>query len=157
MIERLYDASRAGVNIELIVRGVCCLRPGVKGVSENIRVISIVGRFLEHSRVFWFDNGGSPELYLSSADLMGRNLDRRVELMFPIEDPAWVEIIRREVLEQALKDNVRARLLNADGTHSRIVPSNGDQPVDSQLTTLQTRTKSTAAKQVVLRESAQAT
>jgi len=156
VIERLYDASRAGVNIELIVRGVCCLRPGVKGVSENIRVISIVGRFLEHSRVFWFDNGGSPELYLSSADLMGRNLDRRVELMFPIEDPAWVEIIRREVLEQALKDNVRARVLNADGTHSRVAPSNGDQLVDSQLTTLQARTKSTAAKQVVVRESAQA-
>ncbi|HXG01733.1 MAG TPA: polyphosphate kinase 1, partial [Bacteroidota bacterium] len=116
MIETLYEASRAGVKIDMIVRGVCSLRPGVKGVSDNIRVISIVGRFLEHSRVFYFLNDGKPELYCSSADLMGRNLDRRVELMFPIEDQLAADMIKRETLEAAWQDNVAARVLASDGS-----------------------------------------
>lgn len=137
MIETFYEASRAGVKIDLIIRGVCCLRPGVKGWSENIRVVSIVGRFLEHSRVFYFANDGRPEMYLSSADLMGRNLDRRVELMFPVEDRAWAEIIRREVLENALADNMHSRMLTPEGTYIRRTPENGDQIVESQAATIQ--------------------
>ncbi len=109
MIEKLYEASKAGVKIDLIVRGICSLRPGVKGVSETVRVVSIVGRFLEHSRVFYFENGGSPELFLSSADLMSRNLYRRVELMFPIEDANMIKSIKSEVLDTALADKIRAR------------------------------------------------
>lgn len=141
MIEVLYEASKAGVKIELIIRGICSLRPGVKGVSENIHVRSIVGRFLEHSRAFYFANDGKPELYLGSADLMGRNLDRRVELMFPIEDRYWQEIIKREVLDTALRDSVRARTLLADGTHSHIQPTNGEQLIESQQHIIQSRLK----------------
>ena len=132
MIMTLYDASKAGVSIDLIVRGVCCLRPGVPGVSENIRVISIVGRFLEHSRVFYAWNNGSPELYMGSADIMGRNLDQRVELLFPIEDPALLEAARQEALESALKDTMRARVLQSDGTYARVVPTNGQELHESQ-------------------------
>ncbi len=139
MIRTLYEASRAGVRIDLIVRGICCLRPGIAGLSENIRVISIVGRFLEHSRVFWFGNDGNPELYLSSADVMGRNLDRRVELMFPVEDPFLAEGIRNEVLESALRDSVRARVLQADGTYLRAMSPAGDAGVDSQAMILRNR------------------
>ncbi len=139
MIGTLYEASKAGVTIDLIVRGVCCLRPGVKGVSETIRVISIVGRFLEHSRVFYFGNGGQPEIYLSSADLMGRNLDRRVELMFPIEDPFLAEGIKHEVLDTALRDNLQARVLTAEGVYRRPAPPDGEERVDSQAFVLQGR------------------
>lgn len=138
-IAALYEASKAGVAIDLIVRGICSLMPGVKGISSNIRVISIVGRFLEHSRVFHFANGGNPELYLSSADMMGRNLDHRVELMFPVEDPEHVATIKAEVLDLALKDTVRARVLGPTGRYSRIVPSNGTESVDSQDTILRSR------------------
>ncbi len=144
MIEVLYEASKAGVKVVLIVRGICSLRPGVKGVSENISVRSIVGRFLEHSRVFHFLNDGSPDLYLSSADLMGRNLDRRVELMFPVEDLYWKEIIKREVLDSALRDNVRARALTAEGVYVRVQPTNGEQQVEAQFSTLQTRIRQQA-------------
>jgi polyphosphate kinase len=153
-IGALYEASRAGVKIDLIVRGVCSLRPGVKDVSENIRVISIVGRFLEHSRVFFFANGGQPEIYLSSADLMGRNLDRRVELMFPIEDQAWAETIRKEVLETALCDTIRARVLRSEGNYERVVPSNGSEIGDSQSSILQSRVKPPMLKQAVPKEGA---
>lgn len=146
VIETLYDASKAGVKIDLIVRGISCLRPGLKGVSENIRVTSIVGRFLEHSRVFYFANDCRPELYLSSADMMGRNLDRRVELMFPISDPALADSIKREVLETALKDNVRARVLNPDGTYRRINPGDGEELCESQLTIMQLRTAMAASR-----------
>jgi polyphosphate kinase len=139
VIKTLYEASQAGVHIDLIVRGICCLRPGIRGISENIRVLSIVGRFLEHSRVFWFANNGNPELYLSSADIMGRNLDRRVELMFPVEDPFLAEGIRHEVLDRATQDTARARILNADGDYIRAVPANDALPIDYQTSTLRNR------------------
>jgi polyphosphate kinase len=141
MIETLYEASREGVKIELIVRGVCSLRPGIKGASDNIRAISIVGRFLEHSRVFYFANDGKPELYLSSADLMGRNLDRRVELMFPIEDATWADAIKQEVLDTALQDTMRARVLSHDGSYNIVTPSNGEKLIESQSAILQMHTK----------------
>src|SRR3954452_8448263 len=109
IIEKLYEASLAGVKIDLIVRGICCLRPGVPGLSENIRVVSIVGRFLEHSRIYYFENAGDAVVYLSSADWMPRNLVRRVEVAFPIEDPALKKEIVNEVLPAFLRDCVKAR------------------------------------------------
>lgn len=118
IIERLYDASEAGVKINLIVRGICCLRPGIKGVSENIKVISIVGRFLEHSRVFYFKSEENEALYLSSADWMNRNLDRRVEVLFPVESSKLVSMIK-EQLNVYLNDNTKARILNMDGTYTK--------------------------------------
>src|SRR6185295_10559070 len=141
MIKKLYAASQAGVTIDLIVRGICCLRPGVKGISDNIRVRSIVGRFLEHSRVFYCFNDNQTELYLSSADLMERNLDRRVEVMFPIEDAAIADWIKQEILDLALQDNVRARRLNPDGTYTRVTPQDGEAPLDSQMVPILTRTE----------------
>lgn len=121
IIDGLYAASAAGVPIDLIVRGVCCLRPGVKGLSENIRVVSIVDRFLEHARIMRFENGGSPEVYLSSADWMRRNLNGRVETTFPVLDPA----LRAEVegiLELQIADDRKARWIRGDGTHTRPLP-----------------------------------
>jgi polyphosphate kinase len=115
----LYRASRAGVRVLLNVRGICCLRPGVKGVSETIEVRSIVDRYLEHARIFYFRNGGNEEVYLSSADWMTRNLDKRVELLFPITEPA---LVRRIVglLETFFSDNVKARRLSSEGTYERV-------------------------------------
>jgi polyphosphate kinase len=127
------------VKINLIVRGVCSLRPGIKSVSENISVRSVVGRFLEHTRVFYFSNDGNPELYLSSADLMGRNLDRRVELIFPIEAIYWQEIMKREALDILLRDNVRARALMADGTYVRVQPTDDEQLLEAQSYTIESR------------------
>ncbi len=132
MIQVLYRASQAGVKVELLVRGICCLRPGVDGLSQNIRVTSIVGRFLEHSRVFYFRNGGKEEIYVGSADLMPRNLDRRVEILFPIQDPRLVRYLRDHVLATQLADTVKARLLRADGTYERVKPAPGESPLDSQ-------------------------
>jgi polyphosphate kinase len=132
MIERLYQAGQAGVKIELIVRGICCLRPGVVGLSESISVRSVVGRFLEHSRIYYFANGGEPEVYLGSADLMQRNLDRRVETLFPIEDPAMVKHIHNNMLAIYLSDNTRARVLLPDGAYARAQPEEGAPPLDSQ-------------------------
>jgi len=132
VIQALYEASRAGVPIDLVVRGVCCLRPGVSGMSETIRVVSIVGRFLEHSRVFAFENGGEPETWLSSADWMPRNFFRRVEIAFPVLDPELARRVREEVFEVPLADNVRARLLGPDGIYARRMPEQGDAPLDSQ-------------------------
>ncbi len=119
VIAALYEASCAGVRIELIVRGICCLKAGVQGLSENIHVRSIVGNFLEHSRIFYFENGGRPQLYMASADWMPRNLDKRVEIMFPVEDPE----IRRQVmhiLEVQLADNVKAHILQPDGSYEKM-------------------------------------
>jgi polyphosphate kinase len=126
VIQALYRASAAGVKIDLCVRGVCCLRPGVPGVSENIRVFSIVGRFLEHERVFLFGAPGEEQFFLSSADWMPRNLHRRVEVMFPVEAPALREQLRREVIEPALADTAFAYDMGADGSYRRRVPREGE-------------------------------
>jgi polyphosphate kinase len=139
IIERLYDASCAGVRIDLIVRGACCLRPGVKGISDHVRVISIVGRYLEHSRVYYARNNGAHEVYLSSADLMGRNLDRRVELMFPIEEPALSQQIKTEVLDAALKPDLQARILHPDGTYTPLAGANGAEVRDLQQLIMRSR------------------
>jgi polyphosphate kinase len=133
MIQALYSAAKAGVQVDLLIRGICCLRPGVKDISENIRVISIVGRFLEHSRAYYFHNGGeTPELYLGSADLMQRNLDRRVEILFPVEDEAILRHIRDDVLEVGLADTSQARRLMPDGVWVRVLPEPGEDEFNSQ-------------------------
>ncbi|HQO12685.1 MAG TPA: RNA degradosome polyphosphate kinase [Petrotogaceae bacterium] len=130
IIEKLYEASCAGVKIDLIVRGICCLRPGLKGVSENIRVISIVGRLLEHSRIFYINNGGDPKVCMSSADWMPRNLDRRVETLFPVEQANLIEEVKK-VLDIILSDTMKARIQKSDGTYSRI-DKRGKEHIDSQ-------------------------
>ena len=133
LIIALYEASQAGVKIDLIVRGICCLRPGVPGVSENIRVVSIVGRFLEHSRIFYFGNGGKPKVYLGSADWMPRNLFRRVEVVFPVLDPGLRKRITEVIIPGYLKDCVKARVLGSDGVYRRAVCPPGQEPFQVQL------------------------
>jgi polyphosphate kinase len=120
VIESLYEASQAGVQIDLIVRGICSLRPGLKGVSENIRVRSIVGRFLEHSRIFFFENGDDHEVFCGSADWMPRNLFERCETIFPVRDPALLNRISDEILASALADTVKSRLLRSDGEYAPV-------------------------------------
>jgi polyphosphate kinase len=115
----LYHASQAGVHVVLQVRGICCLRPGIPGISENITVSSIVGRFLEHARIYYFHNGGAEEIFLGSADLMPRNLDRRVEILFPVENAAIKNAIISTILPVQLKDNVKSRLMQSNGTYIR--------------------------------------
>ena len=132
MIQLLYQASQAGVKVDLLVRGMCCLRPGIKGVSENIRVISVVGRYLEHSRIYYFQNNGNDELYLGSADLMPRNLNHRVEVVFPVESKTHIRHLRDKVLERYFKDNTRARILESDGSYKRVKPADGEKPFDIQ-------------------------
>ncbi len=132
MIRKYYKASQAGVKIDMIIRGICSLRPGIPGVSENIHVRSIVGRFLEHSRIYWFHNNGEPEVYLGSADMMDRNLNRRVESIFPVEDPGLKTELLDSILKIQLADNVRARVLEPDGMWVRLNPGEGEQPLDSQ-------------------------
>lgn len=135
MAEALYRAAQAGVKVDLIVRGISVLRPGVEGISENIRVVSIVGRFLEHVRLFYFKHGGidnGEAMYAGSADLMRRNLDYRVEVLFPIEDSRILTWLRDGILELQLRDNVRARLLQRDGSYVRLAPKDGQEPIDSQ-------------------------
>jgi len=132
VIDLLYRAAQAGVQVDLIARGICCLRPGVPGLSETVTVRSVVGRFLEHSRIYYFANGGAPEVYLGSADLMQRNLDRRVETLFPLEDEALVAHVHDKLLMVYLNDNTRARTLRPDGTYVRAHPTDGATPVDSQ-------------------------
>jgi polyphosphate kinase len=131
VIELLYKASMAGVQIDLIVRGACTLRPGVPGISDNIRVRSIVGRFLEHSRVYWFANAGSAETYCSSADWMERNLLRRIETCFPILDVELAQRVYDEALANYLADNTQAWILHADGHYVRQTPGD-DMPHSAQ-------------------------
>ncbi|NWF63588.1 MAG: polyphosphate kinase 1 [Chloroflexi bacterium] len=132
MIQLLYQASQAGVRVDLLVRGMCCLRPGIKGVSENIHVVSIVGRYLEHSRIYYFQNNGNDEVYLGSADLMPRNLDHRVEVVFPIENKVHVRYLRDKILGAYLRDNMRARILQADGSYRRAEPTGEEKSFDVQ-------------------------
>ena len=131
IIQALYRASQAGVRIDLNVRGLCCLRPGISGYSENIRVISIVGRFLEHARIYYFRNGGDEEVLLGSSDMMPRNLEKRVELLFSVPDPA-IKSSMLKILDIHLRDNVKARRLLADGTYERVRPLPGEEINDSQ-------------------------
>ena len=121
VVMKLYEASQAGVKLDLLIRGICCLKPQVPGLSDNISVYSIVGRFLEHSRVFYFYNNGNPVMYSGSADWMPRNFDRRVEIFFPVKDKTIMQDIY-EILQLYLKDNVKTRILNYDGTYSRKIP-----------------------------------
>lgn len=132
VIAALYRASQAGVQIDLIVRGICCLRPGVPGLSETIRVRSIVGRFLEHSRLYYFANNGKEEIFAGSADMMQRNLDGRVETLFPIEDPILRTNLRDNLLKRILADTVNAHELQPDGSYIHVLPDPGEPPFDSQ-------------------------
>jgi polyphosphate kinase len=133
IINELYSASNAGVEIDLIVRGTCMLRPGIKGLSQNIRVVSIVGRFLEHSRIYYFANGGegNEEMYIGSADWMNRNMDRRVEVVVPIQEPLLKVYLKDVVLDAFLRDTKNARILRPDGTYRRM--RHGDTLFDSQM------------------------
>ena len=133
MIKKLYEASMAGVKIDLIVRGMCCLRPGIEGISDNIRVLSVVGRFLEHSRIYYFRNGGQDEILLGSADLMPRNINNRVEVLFPVEDSKMIRYLRDDVLAEYQNDNVKARLMSPDGTYKRIERNGDDPPLNIQV------------------------
>jgi polyphosphate kinase len=137
VIEALYEASQAGVKIDLIVRGACALRPGVAGLSQNIRVISVVGRFLEHSRIFYFLNGEKNQLYLSSADWMNRNLFRRIEVVFPVLDKTLMKRIMQEGLLPYLKDNLNAWELRSDGQYYRKQPRNPERGMNAQLSLMQ--------------------
>ncbi|WJW76853.1 polyphosphate kinase 1 [Thiohalobacter sp. IOR34] len=139
VIRALYAASQAGVKIDLIIRGICCLRPGIAGVSDNIQVRSVVGRFLEHTRVFYFRNGGEEEIYLSSADWMDRNFFRRVETAFPVGNPKLRRRIVKEGLELYLQDNTQAWLLKADGSYRRLHPTRRQPPRSAQATLLELR------------------
>ncbi len=131
-IRLLYAASQAGVQVDLLVRGICCLRPGIKGVSENIKVTSIVGRFLEHSRIYYYRNAGQEEIYLGSADLMPRNLDRRVEVVFPVHEPKLIRHLRDDILATYLADTVKARHMHSDGSYSRSSTRQAQEGLNSQ-------------------------
>jgi polyphosphate kinase len=132
LIEAMYAASSAGVEIDLIVRGMCCLRPGLPGVSERIRVRSIIGRFLEHSRIYYFENKGDPLVYVGSADWMPRNLHNRVEVVFPIEDPALKNHLIHDILMRFLEDNTKSWNLQSDATYQRVAPPADAEPVSAQ-------------------------
>ena len=137
IISLLYEASQAGITIDLIIRGMCSLIPGKKGLSDNIRVISIIGQFLEHSRIFWFSNGGTPEVYIGSADWMTRNLDRRVEAVTPVEDPALQGKLER-LLTLYLNDNRGAWDMHSDGSFTQRKPKNDEVERNSQVELINT-------------------
>jgi polyphosphate kinase len=139
IIKALYRASIAGIKIELNVRALCCLRPGIKGVSDNISVISIVGRFLEHARMYYFRNGEQSELLIGSSDLMFRNLNERIEVLFSVPDPQIRQAILEDMLKIHLKDNVKARRLLPNGTYERVTPKNGEASINSQFWLIQNR------------------
>jgi polyphosphate kinase len=132
IIRALYEASCAGVRIELLVRGICCLRPGIRGLSENIRVVSVVDRFLEHSRIYYFHAGGENKLYLSSADWMPRNFYSRMEIAFPVKDEILKRYIRDVILGQGLADNVKAWALQPDGSYVKVQRSKNSPEIRSQ-------------------------
>lgn len=132
IISALYRASIAGVRIDLNIRGLCCLKPGIPGVSENIRVTSIVDRFLEHSRIYYFENNGDPEMYMGSSDMMPRNLLARVEVLFPVRDPRIMSNIRDRILRMHLSDNTKSWLLNPDGSYTKVTVAEGEPRIRSQ-------------------------
>ncbi|MEK7723314.1 MAG: polyphosphate kinase 1, partial [Acidobacteriota bacterium] len=132
-IHELYKASQAGVKIDLIIRGICMLRPGIQGISDNIRVVSVVGRFLEHSRIFYFANGGEEEIYIGSADLMQRNLNRRVEVIVPIKNREFLKYLKEDILAAYLQDNINAQILQTDGSYEKVNPLSEDDTFDSQM------------------------
>ena len=146
IVQPLYRASQAGVRIDLICRGICALRPQLPGVSDNIRVVSVVDRFLEHSRIFYFGNNGDPQVYIGSADWMDRNLSRRVEVVFPVEPPELKQRLIREILAVSMADNAKARELLPDGSYRRIKPENGQLPVRSQERFLELAVQQTAQR-----------
>ncbi len=139
VIQALYKASMAGIKIDLNVRGLCCLKPGIPGVSDNISVISIVGRFLEHARIYYFHDGENSEVLIGSSDLMFRNLNERVEVLFSIPDPQIRHAILENMLKIHLKDNVKARKLLPDGTYQRVTPKEGEAIINSQFWLIQNR------------------
>ncbi len=141
IIQALYRASMEGVKIDLNVRGHCCLRPGIKGISDNIRVTSILGRFLEHSRIYYFRNGGEEEVLLGSSDMMPRNLQKRVEVLFPVGDKKLRNALVKDILEVHLADNVKARILRPDGSYQRVQPKHGEKKMNSQLWMIKHRGK----------------
>ncbi|MCX8011439.1 MAG: RNA degradosome polyphosphate kinase, partial [Ignavibacteria bacterium] len=130
MIQTLYKASSEGVKIDLLIRGMCCLRPNIKGISENIRVISIVGRFLEHARIFYFHNNGSDDIYLGSADLMERNLNRRVEILFPIKKTTLKQYLLKNFIEVQLNDNVNSQILLPNGHYEPLNHTTTETKID---------------------------
>jgi polyphosphate kinase len=150
IVQALYKASQAGVKIDLICRGICALRPGIPGISENIRVVSVIDRFLEHSRIFYFGNNDDPEVLIGSADWMDRNLSRRVEVVFPVEQPDLKHRLIAEVLANSLADNVKARELGPDGIYRRVVPADGEPLVRSQERFLQIAAENAARRQAAL-------
>ena len=136
MIKLLYKASQAGIQIDLIVRSMCSLIPGIEGLSENIRVTSVLGRFLEHSRIYYFANGGKEETYIGSADLMPRNLNERVEAIIPVEEPSIIKYIHNVLFNIYLKDNQKSRLMHSDGTYTRISTQENEKPINTQVVLL---------------------
>ena len=150
VVKALYKASQAGVRIDLVCRGICSLRPGIPGVSENIRVVSIVDRFLEHSRIFYFENDGQPEVFTGSADWMDRNLSRRVEVVFPVEQPDLKIRLIDEILKTTLSDNVKARELLSDGSYRRVKAAANEPLVRSQQRFLELAEASSRQQSVAL-------